>query len=113
MVNNIFIKDIDINILYNFLDQYCIYENDHYIIDKLVFKKYDYYNKLYPFYSSLSEFYSKNKQYYLEREITYNNFLTIIRHICKYKDIQYYNKIKYDKNKYFITYYIKKENTVN
>lgn len=109
MSNCIFIKDIDNNILYKFLDEYCIVENNYYILDKIIFKKYVYNDKIIPFLQSLNDYYKINKQYYLQREITFNNFLTIIRQICKFKNIEYTNKIKYDKNNYFITYYIKKD----
>jgi len=107
MSNIIFKKDISNNILYDFLKLYCNLENNYYIIDKLIFKKYEYNNSIELFLNNLKEYYKENKINYLEREINFNNLLTIIRQICKFKNIPYYNKIRYDKNKYFITYYIK------
>ena len=38
--------------------------------------------------------------------MSYNNLMTIIRQLCKINNIKYYSKIKYDKNKYSIIYYI-------
>ena len=107
MYNSIFKKDLSNNILYDFLNIHCIIENNYYIIDKLIYKKYEYNNNIANFFQDLKEFYKESKHHYLTRSITYNNFLTIIRHICKNNNIEYYRKIKYDKNKYNITYYIK------
>ena len=39
----------------------------------------------------------------------YNNFTSILRHLCKLLVIPYYKKIVYNKNSYSIEYYIKKE----
>ena len=107
-MSNVFKNGLDINILYDFLKVHCLLENDYYIIDKLIFKKYQYSNlELINFYDKIKPWYIKSKKIYVEREINYNNVLTIIRHMCKYHNIVYYSKIKYDKNKYYITYYIK------
>ena len=107
-MSNIIIKyDISNNILYNFLNIHCNYENNYYIIDKLIYKKYCYNDNISGLFKELKQYYRPSKIYYLERETSYNNLLTIIRHICKKNNIEYYSKIKYDKNKYYIIYYIK------
>ena len=105
----IFKKNIDFNkdILYNFLNQYCIYqENKYFILDKVSFKKYLYNDKIREFYDIMKTLYKINKLFYLDREITFKNFITIIRHICKYFEITYQSSIKYNKSKYEIIYYI-------
>ena len=107
-MSNYFIKDFSLNILYDFLEKYCILENNYYNIDINIYKKYEYNNSIWPFYNNISNYYKASKRFYLNRNITYNNFLTIIRQLCKYKEITYYSKIKYDKNKYYIIYFIKK-----
>ena len=107
MSNLIFKKDIPNNILFEFLETYCHIENDYFIIDKLIFKQYEYNNLVTKFYDKIKDNYKEAKRYYLDRSISYNNFLTIIRQICKNNNIPYYSKIKYDKNKYYIIYYIK------
>ena len=107
MSNIIFKKDISDNILYDFLNLHCEIENNYYILNDLTFKKYKYNDLITPFLNILKEYYKRSKIYYLEREITYNNLLTIIRQICRFKNIYYYNKIKYNSNKYNIVYYIK------
>ena len=109
MSNTIFNYDISNNVLYDFLDKYCVIENNYYIINNIIFKKYEYNDNLNEFINNLKNYYKKRKFFYLERTINYNNLLTIIRHICKFKNIEYFSKIKYDRNKYNIVYFIKKE----
>lgn len=108
MKHFLFKKDISNNILYDFLNHYCFIENNYYILDKLVYKKYEYNNTIIlDFLNTLKCYYKPNKLFYIDRELSYNNLLTIIRQICKFKNIEYFNKIKYDHNKYYIIYYIK------
>ena len=107
MTNNIFINQIDNNVLYDFLKLHCQVENDYYIFDKLIYKKYHYNNTIVDFIDTIKHIYKPSKQFYLEREMTFNNLLTIIRQICKKNNIPYFSKIKYDKNTYNIIYYIK------
>jgi hypothetical protein len=108
MTSNIFNKDFSNNILYDFLDQYCIIENNYYIFHKEIYKKYEYFKKLDSFYEIMKNLYKSNKKFYLERNYSYNNLITIIRHICKNNNIIYFSKIIYNKSKYSINYYIKK-----
>lgn len=103
----IFENKIENKILYDFLKIYCNLENNYYVIDKIIYKKYEYNNQIQTFYDKIKLSYKPSKKFYLEREINFNNLLTIIRQICKYNKIEYYNKIKYDKNNYYIIYYIK------
>lgn len=103
---SIFKEDISNNILYDFLKIYCNIENNFYIFDKLIYKKYEYNNQIDLLKEKLKEKYKISKQFYLKRENNYNNLLTIIRHLCKKNNINYKSKIKYDKNKYSIIYYI-------
>ncbi len=103
---SIFKEDVSNEILYNFLKIHCRLENNFYILDKLVYKKYEYNNQINMLKDNLKEKYKSSKKFYLERENSYNNLLTIIRHLCKKNNINYISKIKYDKNKYNIIYYI-------
>jgi hypothetical protein len=106
-----FKEDISNDILYNFLKIHCRLENNFYILDKLVYKKYEYNKQIDLLKDNLKEMYKNCKKFYLERENNYNNLLTIIRHLCKKNNINYTRKINYDKNKYNIIYYIEnKEN---
>ena len=51
-------------------------------------------------------YYHLSKRIYLERKLTYNSFVTIIRQICNFNKITYTSQIKYDKSTYDIMYYI-------
>jgi len=93
-------------IMTNFLIQYCRYENNYYIINNEIFKKYKINNKLDSFIKDLLEFYRDSKKYFLERDITFNTLTTILRHLCKYLNVEYTKKIVYNKNNYTIQYYI-------
>jgi len=103
---SIFKEDISNEILYDFLKIHCILENNYYLLDKLIYKKYEYNNQIDLLKDKLKEKYKDSKKFYLERKNNYNNLLTIIRHLCKKNNINYRSKIKYDKNKYNIIYYI-------
>lgn len=93
-------------ILKNFLTEYCIYENNYFIINNEIFKKYKINNKLDNFIKDLLEFYRDSKKYFLERNIKFNTLTTILRHLCKYLNLEYTKKIVYNKNDYTIEYYI-------
>lgn len=103
---SVFKEEVPKEILYHFLKIHCKLENNFYILDKLVYKKYEYYNQINILKDSIIDKYKNKKKFYLLRENSYNNLLTIIRHLCKKNNINYKCKIKYDKNKYCIIYYI-------
>ena len=118
MVNKsqLFCKDISYKILFTLLDKVTspsIINDDisndiikFYKIDKIIFKKLEYHNLLESFFNSLKEYYYANKQFYTEREKKYNNFLTIVRQICKYNNVVFKKEIIYEKDSYTIEYYI-------
>lgn len=95
---------------FNLLENICLLKDDkYYIINNDAFKK----MKLLNLYDDLTEklkpFYKASKQHYLERRpAKYNYFTTLVRHICKANQIVYSSKIKYDKSKYEIIYFIYK-----
>jgi len=94
---------------YNLLDKICLLQNDkYYTINNDAFKK----MKLLNLYEELTEklkpYYKPSRHYYVERPAKYNYFTTLVRHICKNNEIMYSSKIKYDKSKYEIIYYIYK-----
>ena len=95
--------------LYNFLNCYCIKDNNYLCMNKEIYKKYEYNNNIDDFNSFMKKYYRKSKQYFFERENNYSNFTSILRHICKLLIIPYYKKISYNKNTYSIEYYINKE----
>lgn len=113
-MSNIFINDISINYVkdkfYELLNLYCIKDNSNYILlNKEIYKKYEYNNKIKEFVDFIKNYYKKSKKYFVERIMDYNNFASILRHLCKLLVIPYYKKIVYNKNSYSIEYYIKKK----
>lgn len=93
-------------ILIEFLNFYCMREKNYFVINNEIFKKYKLNNKIQDFIEKLSVFYIPSKKYFINREITFNVLLTIIRQICKYLNINYTKKIIYNKNNYNIQYNI-------
>jgi hypothetical protein len=106
-MSNIFNKNLPIIDFYNFLKIYCNFENNFYIFDSNIYKKYVYEeNFLQNFINNLKTLYKKKNLFYLNRDLNFNNFSTILRHICKSNNIDYHKKIQYYKNSYNIIYYI-------
>jgi hypothetical protein len=109
-MSNILKKNIDNEklkqTLKKFLTYYCVYENNYFIINNETFKKYKINNKVDYFIKELLEFYRDSKKYFLERNIKFNTITTILRHLCKYLNLEYRKKIVYNKNNYTIEYYI-------
>ena len=113
-MSNIFIYDISINYIkynfYEFINLYCIKDKSNFsLFNKEIYKKYENNNKIKDFVDFIKNYYKKSKKYFVERTINYNNFTSILRHLCKLLIIPHYKKIIYNKNSYSIEYYIKKE----
>ena len=110
-MSNPFINDICLNsiteYMYNYLDIYCIKDGDYLYINKEIYKKYEINNKVEEFINYITPFYKTSKKYFTERITNYNNFISILRHICKLLKISYHKKIIYNNNSYYIVYYIK------
>lgn len=108
--SNIFIIDISSIILYNLLDNIpnINQKDSNYRIDPEIFRQLQYNNHIDHFYTQIKSFYRSNKRFYIERDITYKNFLTILRHICRQLNIPYNKQIVYNKSNYAIHYFIDK-----
>jgi len=102
----IFKSQIPNHILIELFDKNFIKNKDFYIINTISFKKGLYNNSIPEFLETCRKYYHISKQKYIDKPLTYNSFITIIRQICKYNNIQYKNEIKYDKSSYDIHYYI-------
>jgi hypothetical protein len=82
-------------------------ENDYYVYNYITFKKLEYDGKLVQFLETLKPCYYKNKHYYIERHpMTFNQFNTVLRQICKRNNIKFNSNIKYNSSKYSIEYFI-------
>lgn len=107
----IFKKNLPISILFNFLEENdCEQDFEHFHLTKEFYKKVSLHKKLSEFLEILQPYYYKSKQFYTTRDMNYSRFLTIIRQICNYHNIEIDNKIHYSKSKHEISYKIKKEN---
>jgi hypothetical protein len=106
MSSQIFKLQVPNEILFQLLDDIAVKTQKYYIIDYNSFKKGNFNNSIKDFIDKCVPYYHLSKQKYLNTQITYNSFITIIRQICNYNKITYTSKIKYDKSKYSIFYYI-------
>ena len=113
--SQIFSKEIPVNLLYKLLDNVTELEKqedksgnnlEYYKINKIIFKKLEFHNLLTEFINNIKEYYYENKKFYLQREINYNNFLTIVRQICNLNNVFVAKKILYQRDTYTIEYYI-------
>ena len=105
-INQLFKKDIPINILLSFLKENFEEKETHFIINKFLYKKTEYNNNISLFISTIKEYYYSSKRKYIQREMNYNYFLTIIRQLCNANGINYTTKLVYDKSSYEIEYSI-------
>ena len=107
MPNQIFKYIPEPNILIYFLDMVCLKENDTYIFDMNAYKKGIYIQGNIQLLDEIRPYYYVSKQLkYIDREMTYNNFTTILRQLCNIMDIKYNSTIKYDRSVYNIKYEI-------
>ena len=102
----IFKNKIPNNLLFDLLDKICVKIKNYYIINTISFKKGTYNTSIVDFLESCRKYYHISKRKYLDKQLTYNSFITIFRQICKHNNIQYKNENKYDKSNYVIYYYI-------
>ena len=62
--------DISNEILYDFLKIHCTLENNYYVLNNLIYKKYIYYHQLDSFINKLKDKYRKDQINYLTRNMT-------------------------------------------
>jgi hypothetical protein len=114
MKNQIFREEVPSYLLFDLLDKICLKTAKYYYIDFNSYKKFVYSNDETASKGTLQEdfickirrFYHESKLHYLERKMTYNSFINIVRQICKKGHIPFTSKICYNKSKYNIDYYI-------
>jgi hypothetical protein len=93
-------------LLFQFLNNVCEKNNEYYILNNESYKKSIFLNILSPFFENLKNYYYSSKKFYIERTMNYNNYITIIRQICKSNNISLIKLIKYYKSGYNIEYHI-------
>jgi len=106
MSYQIFKKMVPNDLVTKLLDAIAIKAETCYVINNNVYKKGLYNNTIVEFIDECKPCYHISKRKYLERKLTYNSFITILRQICNYNKINYRSQIKYDKSVYDIVYYI-------
>ena len=104
--SQIFKYDISLNIIYDFLDNICETKNDEFILNNSAYKKGVLLNYIDPFCKSIETHYYLSKRHYVNKKINYKSLATIIRQICKLKNINIRSQIFYSKSSYEIIYYI-------
>ena len=106
MTSQIFKNKIPNEFLFEFLEKICFKMENCYILNNDSFKKGFYNEDIKKFFEFCRPYYFISKRKYLDRKITFNNFITIIRQICNYNNIIYSSEIKYNKSNYSMIYYI-------
>ena len=106
MSNQLFKQNVPNELLFNLLDSICSKNNKHYILNNEAFKRGVFQESIPKFLTECTQYYHIAKRKYLERKLTYNSFITVLRQICNFNNITYTSQIKYDKSNYFIFYYI-------
>ena len=102
----LFRAHIPIEILYDVLEKICIKKDKYYIIDFNAFRLLQFHNLFSDFAETIKPAYKPSKQKYVSRQLTYNSFVTIVRHICRINGIPYETKFNYQHSLYNIDYYI-------
>jgi len=106
MSTQIFKKPIPNQLLIQLLDDISIKNDKFYVLNNNSYKKGIFNDIINNFIIECTPYYHLSKRKYLERKLTYNSFITIIRQICNFNNITYTSQIKYNKSTYDIVYYI-------
>jgi hypothetical protein len=106
MSSQIFKSHLPNEILIQLLDDIAIKTEKGYIINNNAYKKGLFNDNITKFINDCKPYYYISKHKYLDRKLSYNSFITIIRQICNFNKITYTSQIKYDKSTYDIIYYL-------
>jgi hypothetical protein len=106
MSNQIFKEIPKKELLFNLLDSVCEKNENYYIFNNNSYKLINYKNLMNNFLKCLKYYYHDSKQFYINRNMTFTNFNTILRHLCKCNNIIFFNSLKYINGSYEITYKI-------
>ena len=106
MSSQIFKQTIPNELLINLFEHIAVKTDKCYVLNNNSYKKGMFDDTINNFIEKCKPYYHLSKRKYLERKLTYNAFITIIRQICNNNKITYTSQIKYDKSTYDIMYYI-------
>jgi len=107
-MSQIFKTKIPITILYDFLAKNAWEHKTYYVFDIDTYRKIKFNGNSTMFLDLVKEYYHNSKRYYTERNDTYNNFITVLRQICKNNSIAYTSLKLYQHSSYKISYHIYK-----
>lgn len=110
MPSQIFKSPPDMNVFKKFLDDVCDIENDRYVFSMAAFKRSEMFDHTTIFCHYLEECYYDSKKFYVQRRMTYKNFITVIRQVCKVWDLDYTTQTRYYKSSYEMVYIINRFN---
>ena len=106
MKSQIFKKEVPIGLVFDLLDKICVKNERYFFLDHAAYKKMLFHKYKDDFLANVREYYHMSKLFYVDRDLTYNSFVNIVRQICKYNKVAYTSKIKYNESEYNINYYI-------
>jgi len=106
MSTQIFKNQVPNDLLFELLDKICLKNEKHYIFNIESFKKGVFSEEIPNFLVTCLPYYHISKRKYLEKKLTHNSFVTVLRQICNFNKITYTSQIKYNKSTYNIEYYI-------
>ena len=106
MTSQIFKTQIPNQLLISLLEENAVKSDKCYVVNNNVYKKGIFNESIPKFIAECRQYYFLSKRKYLDRKLTYNSFITILRQICNVNKITYTSKIKYDKSVYDIEYHI-------
>jgi hypothetical protein len=106
MSSQIFKNPVPTEMLFTLLESIAVKTDKYYILDNNAYKKGLFFNLLQEFLEECKPYYYISKRKYLEKKLSHNSFLTVIRQICNHNNITYTSQIKYDKSNYDIIYNI-------
>ena len=109
MKNQIFKTIVAPDIIWNFLKENGEETIDHFIFDKVLYKKAVFKEAIEPFVKSLVEHYHESKKHYINRKMDYNKFVTVLRQLCNSNDIEYKTQMVYNSSTYEIVYTFQKQ----
>jgi hypothetical protein len=106
MTTQLFKTPVPPSVLFDVLEQICLKTEKYYLIDINAYKKLVFYKLHESFSTTIAEYYYNSKKFYATREMTYNSFINVVRHICKNAKIPYTSQLKYNESVYNINYMV-------
>jgi hypothetical protein len=106
MLKQLFRKNVPNELLFDLLEKICLKTDKYYLLDHNAYRKMMFHNLEEPFKNALYEYYYQSKYFYIDRTMTHNSLINIVRQICKSNNIMYTSQIKYNESKYNIDYFV-------